>query len=251
MEIENTFTVAAAPDTVYAYLLDVNQVVGCVPGAQLSEVVDPATFRGKVRIKVGPVTVTYDGTARIAERDEASRTATIRAEGRETAGQGSAQATTTMSVTPEGEGSLVRFATDFSVVGRVAQFGRGIMEDVSRRIVDQMATCIRQRLESEGATTVPSSNGAAPPPEAGVESSTEPVPSAAPTTAQTPAPAAEATSASGAAPEPVALDAIALARGVALDRLRRLRVEAVVAAAAALLVLTALRRRLRGRRRPS
>ena len=69
MEIENSFAVKAAPDRVYEFLLDVNNVVSCVPGAELSEVVDPDTFKGKVRIKVGPVTVSYNGTARITARD--------------------------------------------------------------------------------------------------------------------------------------------------------------------------------------
>lgn len=235
MEIENTFTVAATPDTVYAYLLDVNQVAGCVPGAQLSEIVDPTTFKGKVRIKVGPVTVSYDGTARITSRDDASRTAAISAEGKESAGQGSAQATTTMYVTPEGEGSLVRFATDFTVVGRVAQFGRGIMEDVSKRIVDQMAQCIRTRLEGDGAAAKPAaSNGTVPVAKAGVDGS-----GAAPTSAPETPPASE----------PAALDALAIARSVATDRLRRVRIEAVAGAIVALLLLAGLRRRLRRRRR--
>ena len=94
MQIENSFAVKAAPDRVYEFLLDVNNVVSCVPGAELSEVVDPNTFKGKVRIKVGPVTVSYNGTARITSRDSATRTATLEAEGRETTGSGTAQATT-------------------------------------------------------------------------------------------------------------------------------------------------------------
>ena len=241
MEIENTFTVAATPDAVYAYLLDVNQVVGCVPGAQLSEVVDPTTFKGKVRIKVGPVTVTYDGTARITSRDDAARTAAIRAEGKESGGQGSAQATTTMSVSPEGDGALVRFATDFSVVGRVAQFGRGIMEDVSKRIVDQMATCIRTRLESDaGASQAGARNGSAPAEGGEVEvAGVGPAPSA---------PVAAAPRVEPPPAEPAALDALAIARGVAADRLRKVRLEAVAGAIAAFLFLRFLRRRLRSRR---
>src|SRR5437879_748134 len=131
MQIENEFEVGAPPGRVYAFLLDVNRVVTCMPGAELAEVVDPETFKGRVRIKVGPITVAYNGTARIAERDEASRTATLQAEGRETTGPGSARATANMSVEEAEGGSLVRIATDFTVAGRVAQFGRGVMEDVS------------------------------------------------------------------------------------------------------------------------
>ena len=148
MQIENSFAVKAAPDRVYEFLLDVNNVVSCVPGAELSEVVDPNTFKGKVRIKVGPVTVSYNGTARITSRDAETRTATLEAEGRETTGSGSAQATTVMAVAADGESSTVTLTTDFTVVGRVAQFGRGIMEDVSRHLVGQAAECIQSKLEA-------------------------------------------------------------------------------------------------------
>jgi carbon monoxide dehydrogenase subunit G len=228
VEIENTFLVNAVPDRVYEYLLDINRVVACVPGAQLSEVVDPTTFRGKVKIKVGPVTVNYDGTARIVARDDAARSAAIEAEGHETSGPGSARATTHMSVAPDGDGSLVRFATDFTVVGRVAQFGRGIMEDVSKRLVGQMATCIRQRLEAAdepvGApadaaeTPLSTTNGATPAPQVTVGSEPE--------------------------AESAPLDALALAREMAADRLRR-RETLIVVGVLALLVMLLLGRRLR------
>jgi hypothetical protein len=148
MQLENSFSVGAPPDRVFAYLLDVNKVVGCVPGAELSEVVDPTTFKGKVKVKVGPITVAYSGTARIANRNEVDRTATLEADGRETTGPGSARASAQMSVTADGAGSTVKIATDYSVAGRVAQFGRGVMEDVSRRIVNDMAACIKANLEA-------------------------------------------------------------------------------------------------------
>lgn len=149
MLIENAFDVNASPDRVYTFLLDVNQVVACVPGAELVDQVDPQTFKGKVRIKVGPVTVAYDGLARIAERDDAARTAILEAEGRETTAPGSARSRSTMSVVPNGSGSTVRVATEFTVAGRAATFGRGLMEDVSKRMVAQVADAIRQRLEAQ------------------------------------------------------------------------------------------------------
>ena len=140
---------AAPPERVFAYLLDVNKVAGCVPGAELSEVVDPSTFKGKVKIKVGPVTVAYNGTARIVDRDDSTHSASIEAEGRETTGPGSARATAHMSVVPDGAGSTVKIVTDYNVAGRVAQFGRGVMEDVSRRLVGEMAACIATNIEAE------------------------------------------------------------------------------------------------------
>ena len=147
MQLENSFQVGASPDQVFAYLLDVNKIVGCVPGAELTEVVDPTTFKGKVKIKVGPITVAYSGTARISERNDADRQATLTAEGRETTGPGSARATAQMSVQTAGEGSLVQIVTEYHVAGRVAQFGRGVMEDVSKRLIKDMANCIQANLE--------------------------------------------------------------------------------------------------------
>jgi carbon monoxide dehydrogenase subunit G len=153
MQLENSFSVGAPPERVFAYLLDVNKIVGCVPGAELSEVVDPSTFKGKVKVKVGPITVAYNGTAKIADRNDTERTATLEAEGRETTGPGSARAKAYMSVLPEGGGSVVKIVTDYSVAGRVAQFGRGVMEDVSRKIVNEMAACIKSNVEAAEPTS--------------------------------------------------------------------------------------------------
>jgi uncharacterized protein len=239
MQIENSFAVKAEPDRVYEFLLDVNNVVSCVPGAELSEVVDPNTFKGKVRIKVGPVTVSYNGTARITSRDAESRTATLEAEGRETTGSGTAQATTIMAVAADGESSKVTLTTDFTVVGRVAQFGRGIMEDVSRHLVGQAAECIQSKLE-------------APPPGA-----TPPAGDAATSADASSASASSASASSAAAPPvraasaPAALDAVALGRAVAKERLSRIKVrpEMIGMAFAGLLSLLLLRRLRRSRRR--
>ena len=169
MQLENSFAVSAPPDRVFAYLLDINKVVGCVPGAELSEVVDPTTFKGKVKVKVGPITVAYNGTARITDRNDAGRSAAIEAEGRETTGPGSARAKALMTVEPgaDGSGSTVKISTDYSVAGRVAQFGRGVMEDVSRRIINEMAACIKANVEG-GEQHVASVEGGAPAPEPAV-----------------------------------------------------------------------------------
>ena len=149
MQLENSFQVSARPDKVFAYLLDVNKVVSCVPGAELTDVVDPTTFKGKVKVKVGPITVAYSGTARISDRNDAERTATLTAEGRETTGSGSARASATMKVREAGEGSLIEIVTEYHVAGRVAQFGRGVMEDVSKRLIRDMADCIQANVEAD------------------------------------------------------------------------------------------------------
>jgi len=147
-----------------------------VPGAELSEVVDPTTFKGKVKVKVGPITVAYSGTARISERDEASRSATLSAEGRETTGPGSARATAQMRVESAGEGSRVTITTDYHVAGRVAQFGRGVMEDVSKRLIQDMATCIQNNLRDSVVEPTDERSAA----EARVAAQPAPAPAAAP-----------------------------------------------------------------------
>src|ERR1700682_1506629 len=126
MQLINSFTVGAPPERVFAYLLDATKVVGCVPGAELTEVVDPTTFKGKVKVKVGPITVAYSGTARIADRNDSARSATLEAEGRETTGPGSARAKARMTVEPDGSGSIVKIVTEYSVAGRGGQVGRGV-----------------------------------------------------------------------------------------------------------------------------
>jgi carbon monoxide dehydrogenase subunit G len=188
MQLENSFTVGAPPSRVFAYLLDVNKIVGCVPGAELSEVVDPTTFKGKVKIKVGPITVAYSGTARIVNRDDASHAATLEAEGRETTGPGSARASARMTVEADGSASVVKIVTDYNVAGRVAQFGRGVMEDVSRRIVNDMAACIKANVEA-AETGAPGGGEVAPAtgPGAAPASAAAPGPGAAPRSAAVPA----------------------------------------------------------------
>lgn len=244
MQIENSFAVKAAPDRVYEFLLDVNNVVSCVPGAELSEVVDPNTFKGKVKIKVGPVTVNYNGTARITSRDAETRTATLEAEGRETTGSGTAQATTIMAVAADGESSKVTLTTDFTVVGRVAQFGRGIMEDVSRLLVGQAAECIQSKLEAPPPGATPAATDSS----AGSSAS-----SSASAAGSNPAPAASGSgfTPSPAASAPAALDAFALGRAVAKERISRIKVrpQTLAMAFAGLVSLLLFRRARRARRR--
>lgn len=238
MQIENSFEIAAAPDEVYRFLLDVNRVAACMPGAELSEVVDPDTFKGKVRIKVGPITVSYNGTARITERDEAARKAVLSADGRETTGPGSARATATMTVEEADGGSRVVLATDFTVAGRVANFGRGVMEDVSRRLVGQMADCIKSNFESqtqaktETETETPATGGGGAAGAAGSQEATSAsagegsqAPGSTPGSTAGPtqgAPAATQSRPQASPPEPKPVNAVSLFFAVVWDRVKRL-----------------------------
>lgn len=149
MKIESSFTVDAAPDAVFAFLLDANEVVRTVPGAELTELIDSQTFRGKLKIKVGAVQVAYQGTARILDvaEGDTSATVTVDAGAREIGGQGAVQARLVVTVSAsESAGSTVSLATDYTVTGRIAQFGRGVLEDVARRLIGQMADAMRARL---------------------------------------------------------------------------------------------------------
>jgi carbon monoxide dehydrogenase subunit G len=149
MQLEQSFTVAADPDTVYSFLLDVNRVVGCIPGMQLIEAKSDDVFVGTMKVKVGPVTAQYKGTAQITSRDASTRTATLSAEGTEGVGAGAVSGTAVMSVTPDGDAaSLVRMTADVQIAGRLAQFGRGIIDSVGRRLTAEMADCIRMQLET-------------------------------------------------------------------------------------------------------
>jgi len=147
MLIENSFEVAADPDEVYRFLQDAHNVVACFPGAELTEDLGDDSYQGKVKIKVGPVTAAYQGVAKVVERDAVARTAVLLADGKDTRGSGTAKAKATMRVTPAGDGATVVLATDLTISGKLAQFGRGIMADVSGRMVGELAARVRERIE--------------------------------------------------------------------------------------------------------
>jgi carbon monoxide dehydrogenase subunit G len=146
--LEHSFPVAADPDDTYAFLLDVNMVAACMPGLSDVQAESDSIFLGTLKVKVGPIGVTYKGRAAISERDDASRTAVIDAEGTEGVGAGAVRAVARMSVTPDAGGSVVAIQTDLAIAGRLAQFGRGIIDGVAKRMVGQMADCIRTKLET-------------------------------------------------------------------------------------------------------
>ena len=148
MILEHSLVVEADPDRTYAFLLDVDRVAACVPGISGVEAESDMTFLGTLRVKVGPIGVTYRGRARISERDDAQRVAVVDAEGTEGVGAGAVRATARMAVEPSGVGSLVSIRTDLAVAGRLAQFGRGVIDGVAKRMIGEMANCIRAVLEN-------------------------------------------------------------------------------------------------------
>ncbi len=138
MELNNDFEVAAPIDRVWDVLTDVEQIAPCLPGAQLQEV-EGDEFRGVVKVKVGPITAQYKGAASFVERDDTGYRAVLRAEGRDTRGAGNAAADITALLEAVDGGTRVTVTTDLTVTGKVAQFGRGVMADVSRKLMGQFA----------------------------------------------------------------------------------------------------------------
>jgi uncharacterized protein len=136
MELNHEFTVAAPIDRAWAVLTDIEEIAPCMPGAELTEV-DGDTYHGLVKIKVGPITAQYQGTALLTERDEAAHRVVLKASGRDARGQGNAAALVTAVMSEQEDGTLVTINTDLTVSGRVAQFGRGVMHDVSAKLLQQ------------------------------------------------------------------------------------------------------------------
>jgi len=152
--IEERFTVRAPVEEVWAYLVDPRRVVTCLPGAELTEVVDERTFHGAVKVKVGPVTVAYKGKVILEEVDAAARRVRMSGEGRESTGTGSARMSmeSRLTQTPSGEVEVL-VISDVDVVGRLVQLGRGMIEQVSHQLFAQFAACVKATLEAEAAGT--------------------------------------------------------------------------------------------------
>jgi carbon monoxide dehydrogenase subunit G len=147
LTIEETFHVHADIDRVWDYLADPARVVACVRGAELTSIEDDLTFNGRVKAKVGPVSASYSGVARMTERDEAAHTLTLTAKGRETGGSGSATFRMRAELREVGDGVDVHVTTTVDIVGRVMQFGRGMVEMVARQLFAEFVTCVRATLE--------------------------------------------------------------------------------------------------------
>ena len=174
MKLEHDFRVdAGLPDT-WPLLLDIERIAPCMPGAQLQEV-EGDEYRGIVKVKVGPITAQYRGVARVLEADEATRRVVLHAEGRDARGQGNASANIVATLTGDGDGTRVHVDTDLTVTGKVAQFGRGVMADVSAKLMGQFVDCLSTTIlgprtgpgtgpGTAGAGTADTTSGVAPPP---------------------------------------------------------------------------------------
>ncbi|HEY3007185.1 MAG TPA: SRPBCC family protein [Micromonosporaceae bacterium] len=183
MQMEHAFTVPVPVAQAWDVLLDVERVAPCMPGATLTSF-DGEAFEGTVRVKLGPVSMTYKGRGRFASTDEANRQVVIEASGRDSRGGGTAAATATANLqsTEDGAATRVTIVTDLAVTGRPAQFGRGMIADVGGRLLGQFADCL--------ATTLAEGSGSPPPAEPAAEAPIAAAPSPAAPAAEAPTAAA-------------------------------------------------------------
>jgi uncharacterized protein len=269
MEFDNTFTVTAPIDEVWGAVLDVERVAPCVPGAQVLEQTGDNTYKVAIKVKLGPVSMVYNGDVEVVEQDPEARRAVMSAKAKESRGQGTADARVEMRLSHDNGTTHGAIHTDVAISGRAAAMGQGIIADVSARLIDTFAVNLAQMLaaqqpgvpEQPGPGAVPpeataraeapttefaaaeaagfggaAATGEGAPPEAAPPEAAPPEaapPGAAPPPARPPAPPAE----------PEGLPILSIAGGVLANRLRNPKVIAGLAGAA--VVVFALRRRRR------
>ncbi|AIY18682.1 SRPBCC family protein [Pimelobacter simplex] len=233
MDLSHSFTVPTSVAATWDHFQDIGALAECFPGAQVTAVGtddDGApTFEGTCKVKLGPIALVYAGSGKFVERDEAGRRFVVDAKGRDKRGNGTAGATVTVTMADAGDGATqVDVVTDLAITGKPAQFGRGVMQDVSDKLLGQFVACLEQRLAAESA----------PAPEPGPEPAADPAAAPAPERAPAPAPA----------PAPAADDGALDLGAAVLPVLLKSYGKQIAAALAVLVGLAALRRRRRRRR---
>ena len=223
MELTNEFRVGVSVPEAWKVLTDVERIAPMMPGAQLQEV-EGDEYRGVVKVKVGPITAEYKGKAAFEERDEAAGRVVLKASGRDSRGQGNASAVITATMTPDGDGTKVSVMTDLTVSGKVAQFGRGVLGEVSAKLLGQFVDALEADLAKQGATETDPSDPSEPEAE-----------SAEPLIGNGSTPAGEVRRIEGPEAEPV--DLVSVAGGSTLKRLAPL-----VGVALVILVVLGIRR---------
>ncbi|HEX4087098.1 MAG TPA: SRPBCC family protein [Trebonia sp.] len=187
IELDNSFTVPVPPEQAWDVLLDVERIAPCMPGASVTSV-EGDEIEGQVKVKLGPLSLTYKGTAKFTDKDQASRTISIEATGKETRGSGTASAAVQANLQPgDGAGTtLVSIHTSLNVTGKPAQFGRSLLPEVSGKLIQQFATNLEAMINADTAA----SGSAAPADEAGTAAGTAEAGQGASGPAATAAPAA-------------------------------------------------------------
>ena len=220
MELTHTFTVPASLDTTWAAFNDIEGVANCFPGAVVTSV-EEDEFKGTVKVKLGPISLTYNGSGSFVEKDESAGRFVVEAKGKDRRGNGTANATVTATLASASSGATdVEVLTDLSITGRPAQFGRGVIQDVSDKLLQQFIACLEQKLGGAAAAGTPAAPGpeeaaaAAASGEVGATASGEPAgpgqptasgePAAEPPGSEVPAPGPPAAGSGAPAPEAAA-----------------------------------------------
>jgi uncharacterized protein len=164
MEFDNSFEVPLPPAAAWKVLLDIERIAPCMPGAELTEVVGPNTYKGKIGVRLGPVALTFAGIVKLEEIDDATRTARVSAQGTDAKGRGGANAASVFRLEPAGSGSKVLVHTNLTLSGAVAQYGRGvgIIQATAAQLMNQFANSLKQKLAQERAATAPAAPTPAP-----------------------------------------------------------------------------------------
>jgi len=151
MEFDNSFDLPLPPDQAWKTLMDIERIAPCMPGAELTEIVDDKTFKGKVSVRLGPVALTFQGTATFEDVDDAAHKATVKAQGADAKGRGGANANVGFHLEPSDAGSSVKIHTDLQLSGSVAQYGRGagMIQDLASQIIGQFADNLSKQIEAD------------------------------------------------------------------------------------------------------
>ena len=252
MEMDHSFTVPVPPDRAWDVLLDVEKIAPCMPGAIVDEF-DGEVVTGRIKVKVGPVSLTYRGTAKFTERDPDARVILLEASGKETRGAGTASATVRATLEPEsgGEGTTASMHTTMNVTGRPAQFGRGVMIEVGSKLVEQFAQNLRQLIAEDGAAggnaaATATAEADASAGQAAAEATSTPQDGPGSTQPSPVVPAAATTATPTAQPPAASADSINLVKLVGPSLLKRVIPVAVAAAGLALLGRWLFRRNAKG-----
>ncbi len=183
MELTHDFTVPASIESAWATFMDLERVGGCFPGATVTSVTDDG-FTGTVKVKLGPIALVYAGAGQFLERDDAAHRAVIEAKGKDKRGNGTAGATVTIHLSPSDSGTRIDVTTDLAITGKPAQFGRGVMQDVSDKLLQQFVGCIEGQFAAPESTESLGDEGDSPPdgeaPAATGAGDSPPAPAAAP-----------------------------------------------------------------------
>jgi uncharacterized protein len=161
VELTHEFTVPASVDQTWQALNDIESVAGCFPGATVTSV-EGDTFQGSCKVKLGPIALVYNGSGTFIEKDESTHTMKIEAKGKDKRGNGTAGADVTATMTEAGAETAVRVVTDLAITGKPAQFGRGVMQDVSDKLLGQFVECLKTKVgDASAAATLASDEAAA------------------------------------------------------------------------------------------